>query len=84
LDYLVPTALDIPGFDLAHMESPSPSTEGGFKGMGEGGVIGGLAAITNAVADALAGTGANVNCVPLRPSRIVEMMKAVESRAVRT
>lgn len=83
LDYLVPTALDIPGFDLAHMESPSPSTEGGFKGMGEGGVIGGLAAITNAVADALAGTGANVNCVPLRPSRIVEMMKAAGSRAAR-
>lgn len=74
LDYLLPTSLDIPTFDLAHLESPSTNTEGGFKGMGEGGVIGGLGAVANAVADALAATGANVNRVPLRPSRILQMM----------
>lgn len=74
LDYLLPTALDVPDISMTHLESPSPSTEGGFKGMGEGGVIGGLAVITNAVADALAGIGVNVNRVPLRPSFVSRLI----------
>ena len=48
----------------------------GFKGVGEGGVIGAVPAIANAVADALAGLGVNINRVPLRPSYILEQLHA--------
>ena len=50
--------------------------------MGEGGVIGAVPAITNAVADALAGLGANVNRTPLTPDRVLELIeRAVTSAA---
>ncbi len=75
LDYLLPTALDVPDYRLDHIESPSIDTVGGFKGVGEGGVIGAVPAITNAVADALAGLNANVNRIPLRPSYIAALIR---------
>ena len=68
LEYLLPTALDVPDLELDHIESPSIDAVGGFKGVGEAGVTGAVPAIANAVADALAGVGANINRVPLRPS----------------
>ena len=52
-DFLYPTATEVPAIEVDHLETPSPLTEGGFKGMGEGGLIGGPAAIVNAIADAL-------------------------------
>jgi carbon-monoxide dehydrogenase large subunit len=57
LDYLVPTALDIPPLHTAHMETPSPFTFNGVKGVGEAGTVGAYAAIPNAVADALRALG---------------------------
>ena len=74
LEYLLPTALDIPMMEIAHIESVTDENPGGFKGLGEGGVIGGVPALTNAIADALAGIGANVNSNPLKPSRITELI----------
>ena len=74
LEYLLPTALDVPMMEVAHIESVTDENPGGFKGLGEGGVIGGVPALTNAIADALAGIGANVNSNPLRPSRITELI----------
>jgi carbon-monoxide dehydrogenase large subunit len=68
LDYLLPTAMDVPNFEIEHIETPTIDAVGGFKGVGEGGVIGAVPAVTNAVADALSGLGANVNRVPMRPS----------------
>jgi carbon-monoxide dehydrogenase large subunit len=68
LDYLLPTSMDVPNFEIEHIETPTIDAIGGFKGVGEGGIIGAVPAITNAVADALAGLGANVNRVPMRPS----------------
>ena len=53
MDYLYPTATEVPSIEVDHLETPSPVTEGGFKGMGEGGLIGGPSAIVNAIADAL-------------------------------
>ena len=53
VDYLVPSACEIPPMDVAHIETLSPNTLGGFRGMGEGGTIGAPAAVANAVADAL-------------------------------
>ena len=83
LDYLLPTALDIPDLEMDYIETPSIDTVGGFKGIAEGGVTGAVPAIANAVADALAGLGATINSVPLRPSLVLEKIhKARGSSAI--
>jgi carbon-monoxide dehydrogenase large subunit len=75
MDYLLPTTVDVPRVEIGHIESPSPLTPGGIKGMGEGGAIAPPAAIANAVADALATFGARVNAVPLTPERILSFIE---------
>ncbi len=65
-DYLLPTSEDVPPISIVTMETPS-ANPGGFKGMGEGGSIAAPAAITNAVADALADLGTEVGTTPLKP-----------------
>jgi len=75
MDYLMPTAVDVPRVEIGHIESPSPLTPGGIKGMGEGGAIAPPAAIANAVADALAPFGARVNAVPLTPERVLSFIE---------
>jgi carbon-monoxide dehydrogenase large subunit len=74
LDYLVPSALEIPAIEYGHIETPSPGP-GGFKGVGEGGAIGAPPAVVNAVADALSPFGVTVTSLPLSPSRIVDLLK---------
>ena len=76
MDYALPTALDVPGMDVTHIETPSLDTVGGFKGVGEGGTIGAVPAVANAVADALAGIGASVNRLPLKPDYILGLIGA--------
>jgi len=73
LDYLVPTASEVPTIEYGHIETRS-STPGGHKGMGEGGAIGSPPAVFNAVADALALRGVKVTEQPLTPSRILEAL----------
>ncbi len=80
LDYLLPTAMDIPSLIVDHIETPSVDALGGFKGVGEGGVIGAVPAVVNAVADALAPSGANVNRLPLRPSYLLQAMRQAAQR----
>ncbi|PWC94115.1 xanthine dehydrogenase family protein molybdopterin-binding subunit [Azospirillum sp. TSO5] len=75
LDYVMPTAMDVPEIRIAHIETPTVDALGGFKGVGEGGVIGAVPAIANAVADALAGLGINVNQVPLKPAYLHRWMR---------
>ncbi|HEY7064585.1 MAG TPA: xanthine dehydrogenase family protein molybdopterin-binding subunit [Chloroflexota bacterium] len=74
LDYLIPTACELPGLHLGHLVTPSPFVEGGYKGMGEGGALGPPAALANAVADALAPFGARVTRTPLTPARILALL----------
>jgi len=81
VDYLVPTALEIPRMRVVHIESPSPTTLGGFRGMGEGGTIGAPAAIANAIADALAPFGIEVNELPLTPERLFRLIAAAKGQA---
>jgi carbon-monoxide dehydrogenase large subunit len=69
-DYAVPTATEAPVVECAHIETPSP-TPGGHKGMGQGGAVGALPCVFNAVADALALVGARVDRTPLDPRRIL-------------
>jgi aerobic carbon-monoxide dehydrogenase large subunit len=70
MDYLVPTATEVPRLEIGHMETLTPLTVLGVKGMGEGGAIAPPAAIANAVADALAPFGAKVTELPLDPERV--------------
>ncbi len=81
MDYLLPTAAQMPAMTIEHIESPSIDTAGGFKGVGEGGVIGAVPAITNAVADALSGLKANVNRIPLTPDRVLALIEGDGQRA---
>lgn len=71
MDYLLPTAQEIPDFEIHHMETPSTNHELGTKGVGEGGTIAAPAAIANAVSDAL---DAEVNSLPISPERILELI----------
>ena len=72
MDYLVPSVGDVPEIDIVHMETPSPFTESGIKGMGESGIIGAPAAVVNAVLDALGAEPAEL-VLPLTPERIVAL-----------
>ncbi|MFJ1456340.1 xanthine dehydrogenase family protein molybdopterin-binding subunit [Nocardia sp. N2S4-5] len=74
LDYLLPTAAEVPTIEVGHVETPSPGP-GSFKGVGEGGAIGSTPAILNAVADALSPFGVEISELPLSPSRIVTMIE---------
>jgi aerobic carbon-monoxide dehydrogenase large subunit len=70
-DYLVPGAPEVPTMRIFHMHTPSPYTEFGIKGMGEGGAIAPPAVIFNAVNDALAPLGVEVAQTPLTPARLL-------------
>jgi carbon-monoxide dehydrogenase large subunit len=73
MDYLIPTAAEVPMIEYGHIETPSPGP-GGYKGVGEGGAIGAPPAVVNAVNDALAPFGVRATQLPLSPDRIVELL----------
>jgi aerobic carbon-monoxide dehydrogenase large subunit len=79
MDYLVPTATEVPPIEVHHLASPSPFSIGGIKGMGEGGQIAAPAAVANAVADALAPFGARVTKLPLSPDTVLRMIGKIGS-----
>jgi carbon-monoxide dehydrogenase large subunit len=76
MDYLLPSATDMPTLEVEHTETPSPNTPKGIKGMGEGGAIGPPAAIGNAIADALAPFDVKVTATPLSPNAIWQLIHA--------
>jgi CO/xanthine dehydrogenase Mo-binding subunit len=71
MDYIAPTANDVPDIALEHLHSPSPLNPLGVKGLGEGGAIAPPVAIANAVCDALAPFGAEFNTTPVLPEQVV-------------
>lgn len=75
MDYLKPTAADVPDIEVDHLEHPSPFTPLGAKGVGEGGAIPGPACVANAVEDALAPFGATVRGLPLTPEKVWRLMR---------
>jgi carbon-monoxide dehydrogenase large subunit len=75
LDYALPTAAAVPAFEVEHLERPDPDTPLGMKGMAEGGVMGASAAISNAVADALAPLGATAERQPFSAPRLAELLR---------
>jgi len=76
MDYMLPTAADIPRFALMHQHSPSPLNPLGVKGVGEGGPIAPPAAIANAVADALREFKVEFDRTPIGPHAIVAALRA--------
>ena len=76
VDYLVPSACEIPPLQVVHLESASPTTLGGFRGMGEGGTIGAPAAVANALADALSPLGIEISELPVTPERLFRLIEA--------
>src|SRR5579884_1215605 len=83
LDYLLPTACDVPPIGLGHFESPTPRNPLGLKGLGEGGAIGPPAAIANAVEDALRPLGVEVTETPLSPERVLALIERARAATPR-
>jgi carbon-monoxide dehydrogenase large subunit len=79
-DYVIPTATEVPSVSTVHLETESPSTVGGFRGMGEGGMIGAPAAIANALADALAPLGIEIFELPMTPERLFRLIEQAKTR----
>jgi carbon-monoxide dehydrogenase large subunit len=82
-DYLLPGPTEVPEPRLDHMETPSPYTMFGVKGIGEGGAIAPPAAIANAVNDALRPLGVEMLHSPISPRRLVEAVLAARREAER-
>jgi aerobic carbon-monoxide dehydrogenase large subunit len=74
VDYVIPTAVEIPDIDVVHIESYS-AVAGGFRGMGEGGTIGAPAAIANAISDALSALDIHVSILPMTPERLFRLLE---------
>jgi carbon-monoxide dehydrogenase large subunit len=75
VDYLLPTATEVPPIEFGHVEIPGPGI-GGYKGAGEGGAIGSPPAVINAVNDALAPLGVTITQLPASPATIVDLIEA--------
>jgi carbon-monoxide dehydrogenase large subunit len=75
MDYLVPSATDLPRIETVHLEFPSPRNPLGMKGLGEGGAISPPAAIANAIDDALAPLGVRVTETPASPARVLALIE---------
>ena len=80
-DYLLPGAPEVPAIRIDHMETPSPYTEFGVKGIGEGGAIGPPAAIAGAINDALRTLGAEICASPMTPRRVFEAIQKARRAA---
>jgi carbon-monoxide dehydrogenase large subunit len=83
MDYLLPTATEVPIIEYGHIETPSPGP-GGYKGVGEGGAIGAPPAVVNAVADALSPFGVTLTRLPLGPWQIQDLIASSGNGPVRT
>jgi aerobic carbon-monoxide dehydrogenase large subunit len=80
MDYLLPTAAEVPVIEYGHVVTPGPGP-GGYKGVGEGGAIGAPPAVINAVADALSPFGVTVERLPLSPEAVVRLVESAQAPA---
>src|SRR5205085_7010304 len=80
MDYLKPGATEAPDILTGHLETPSPFTPLGTKGIGEGGAITAPAAIASAVEDALRPFGLRITGLPITPARLWQVVGAGGTR----
>jgi carbon-monoxide dehydrogenase large subunit len=76
MEYLLPTASEVPAIEISHAETPSPLNPLGVKGVGEAGCIPTGAAFAQAVEDALGDPDFEILEIPLSPNRLYELMQA--------
>ena len=81
LDYMLPGAAEVPDVRVLHIETPSPHTRLGIKGMGEGGAIAPPAAVVNAINDALCRLGAEILQTPVKPERVLAAIAQAQNAA---
>ncbi len=79
VDYVVPSAVEVPSMDVVHVEAELPNTVGGFRGLGEGGTIGAPACIANAISDALSPLGIEITELPATQERLFRMIAAAKT-----
>lgn len=80
-DYLVPTAAEVPRFELGHTITPNPFTPAGAKGAGETGTVSPPPCLTNAVEDALSPLGVEIRTLPLKPDFVWRLFREARKRA---
>src|SRR5436309_566879 len=80
MDYLLPTATDVPRVEIAHRETPSPLSPIGLKGVGEAGCIPTGAVFAQAVEDALADFGLEITEIPLSPDKLFDLLKKTKPK----
>jgi carbon-monoxide dehydrogenase large subunit len=82
MHYLIPTAVEVPGFTTGHEHTRSPLNPEGIKGAGEGGTMPVPGVLANAIDDALAPLGVVVDRIPISPPRLLELIKAAHLEPV--
>ena len=80
MDYLLPSAHEVPPIEIVHHATPSPHTVFGQKGSGESGYLGAPAAIASGVNDALRPLGITVNSLPMRAARLGDLIAAARGK----
>ena len=78
MDYLIPTATDVPPIETAHRETPSPYNPVGLKGVGEAGCIPTGACLRRRLRTRSPGTGVEITEIPLSPNRLFELIEAAK------
>jgi aerobic carbon-monoxide dehydrogenase large subunit len=78
-DYLIATSTELPNLEIIPMHTPNRRTAAGIKGMAEGGVMGALGSLTNAVNDALTPFGAVIDSHPITPMRVRELLRDIDT-----
>ena len=84
MDYPLPRADEMPPLQVVHLDSPSAINPLGIKGVGESGVIAPAAAVANAVEDALADYGVEIDRPPVTAARVFELLRATGRWPART
>lgn len=76
MDYLIPTATEVPPFETLHMTTTADHIPGGFKGMGEAGTIGAASAVTAAIENAVPELDLRLTRLPVTPPRLLDALTA--------
>jgi CO/xanthine dehydrogenase Mo-binding subunit len=80
MDYLLPSAHEIPEIEIVHHETPSPHTVFGQKGSGESGYLGAPAAVASGINDALRPLGITVNSLPMKAARLGDLIAGAREK----
>jgi carbon-monoxide dehydrogenase large subunit len=84
VDYLVPSAAEVPSFELGSTVTPSPTNPMGVKGIGEAGTIAATPAVINAILDALSPYGIHDIDMPASPQRVWQALHSASSEEARS